>query len=105
MERCLMFHSVLARDGAHIPGNLQALSQLWRQKPLEYTWLRALMERYEDFWHITGAALRSAIRQLSIETTDRQLERLMQAYLFPAAFGEVKSALEALKESPLAILS
>jgi 2-haloacid dehalogenase len=98
-------HSVLRRDGSNISGDLQALSQLWRQKQLEYTWLRALMERYEDFWQITEAALRSAVRQLSIETTDRQLERLMQAYLFPAAFAEVKFALEALKGSPLAILS
>ncbi len=98
-------HSVLRRDGSNISGDLQALSQLWRQKQLEYTWLRALMERYEDFWQITEAALRSAVRQLSIETTDQQLERLMQAYLFPAAFAEVKSALEVLKGSPLAILS
>ena len=98
-------HSVLRRDGSNISGDLQALSQLWRQKQLEYTWLRALMERYEDFWQITEAALRSAVRQLSIETTDRQLERLMQAYLFPAAFVEVRSALEAQKGSKLAILS
>jgi 2-haloacid dehalogenase len=98
-------HSVVRREGAGIAGDLEALSQLWRQKQLEYTWLRALMERYEDFWHITEAALRSAVRQLSIEATDRQLERLMQAYLFPAAFAEVRSALEALKGSKLAILS
>jgi 2-haloacid dehalogenase len=41
-------HSVVLRDG-NIPGDLQALSRLWRQKQLEYTWLRSLMERYEDF--------------------------------------------------------
>jgi 2-haloacid dehalogenase len=37
---------------------------LWRQKQLEFTWLRALMERYEDFWNVTEAALRSAVKQL-----------------------------------------
>jgi len=98
-------HSVMLRGGVGIAGNVQALSQLWRQKQLEYTWLRALMERYEDFWHITEAALRSSIRQLSIQVTDRQLELLMQAYLVPAAFAEVRSALETLQGSPLAILS
>jgi 2-haloacid dehalogenase len=98
-------HSVVLRGGIEIAGDLQALSQLWRQKQLEYTWLRALMERYEDFWHITEVALHSAVRQLSIKATDRQLELLMQAYLFPAPFSEVRSALEALKGSPLAILS
>jgi 2-haloacid dehalogenase len=98
-------HSVLRGDGANLMGDLEALSQLWRRKQLEYTWLRALMERYEDFWQITEAALRSAVRELSIPATDRQLERLMQAYLCPAAFAEARSALEALKGSPLAILS
>jgi 2-haloacid dehalogenase len=98
-------HSVVLRAGAGIPGDLQALSELWRRKQLEYTWLRALMERYEDFWLITEAALRSAIRELSIEATDRHVEQLMQSYLFPAAFEDARSALEALKGSPLAILS
>ena len=67
-------HSVIRNSGVGIPGDLDGLSQLWRQKQLEYAWLRALMDRYEDFWHITEAALRSAVRQLSIEATDRQLE-------------------------------
>jgi 2-haloacid dehalogenase len=98
-------HSVVLRGGAGIPGDLQALSELWRRKQIEYTWLRALMERYEDFWLITEAALRSAIRELSIEATDRHVEQLMQSYLFPAAFEDARSALEALKGSPLAILS
>jgi 2-haloacid dehalogenase len=99
-------HSVVRRGGAGIPGNPEALSQLWRRKQLEYTWLRALMERYEDFWLLTEAALRSAVRELSIDATDRQLEQLMQAWLFPAAFEDARSALEGLKGvSPLAILS
>jgi 2-haloacid dehalogenase len=98
-------HSVVRNSGVGIPGNLEALSQLWRQKQLEYTWLRALMDRYEDFWHVSEAALRSAARQLSIDATDRQLESLMQGYLTPAAFPEVVSALKTVKGLPLAILS
>jgi len=96
---------VVRRSGAGIAGDLDALSRLWRQKQLEFTWLRALMERYEDFWQVTEAALRSAARQLSIEVTDLQLEQLMQAYLWPAAFADVGPTLEALKKLPLAILS
>jgi len=98
-------HSVLRNSGVDIPGDLDGLSQLWRQKQLEYTWLRSLMDRYEDFWHITEAALRSAVQQLSIEATDRQLESLMQAYVAPAVFPEVVSALEGVNGLPLAILS
>jgi 2-haloacid dehalogenase len=98
-------HSVIRNSGVGIQGDLEALSQLWRQKQLEYTWLRALMDRYEDFWHITEDALHSAVRQLSIGATDRQLESLMQAYMIPPVFPEVVSALEAVKVLPLAILS
>jgi 2-haloacid dehalogenase len=96
--------SVVQREH-NLVGDLQALSELWRQKQLEYTWLRALMERYEDFWDVTEAALRFAVRRLSLKLTDRQLESLMQAYLVPAAFDDARSALTALKGSPLAILS
>ena len=98
-------HSVVRRGGAGIQGDLEALSQLWRRKQIEYTWQRALMERYEDFWHITEAALRSAMRQLSMPATDRQIESLMQAYLTLDSFPDVRPALEALKGAPLAILS
>jgi 2-haloacid dehalogenase len=63
------------------------------------------MDRYADFWHVTQDALRSAVQQLSIGATDRQLESLMQAYLVPRAFPEVAFALEAVRGLPLAILS
>src|SRR6201986_2347574 len=67
-------HSVVVRAGSAIPGDLHALSILWRRKQLEYTWLRSLMERYEDFWNVTEAALRSAVAQLKIEASQRQLD-------------------------------
>ncbi len=63
------------------------------------------MERYEDFRYVTEAALRAAVRELSIEATGQQLDLLMQAYFSPAAFEDVRPALEALNGSPLAILS
>jgi 2-haloacid dehalogenase len=98
-------HSVLRNSGVGITGDFDDLSQLWRRKQLEYTWLRALMDRYEDFWHVTEAALRTAVQQLSISVTDSQFESLIQAYLAPAAFPEVVAALEGLNGLPLAILS
>ncbi len=82
-----------------------ALAALWRQKQLEYTWLRSLMERYQDFWYVTEASLRAAAKQLKLEWTDGQLDSLMQAYLRPSTFPEVRAALEGLKGVPLAILS
>jgi 2-haloacid dehalogenase len=97
--------SVMRRGASGIQGDIQALSHLWRRKQLEYTWQRALMGRYEDFWFITRAALKSALRQLLIDATAEQIESLMQAYLSLDAFGDVKPALQSLKGSPLAILS
>ena len=98
-------HSVAFRAG-NILEDLHALSTLWRQKQLEYTWLRALMQRYEDFWSVTEAALRSSLRQLQIEASEVQIRALMQAFLAPATFPDVRPALDTLARSgPMAILS
>jgi 2-haloacid dehalogenase len=98
-------HSVVMQGARDIPGDHRVLSALWRQKQLEYTWLRSLMGRYEDFWEITKAALHTAVKQLKIEAGDGQLEKLLQAYLFPAAFADAKPALAALDAGQAAILS
>ena len=97
-------HTVLTEESG-IDGDLRALSVLWRQRQLEFTWLRSLMGRYEDFWSVTEAALRSAARQLRIAIDDAGTNRLMRAYLSPTAFEEVKPSLESLKRMPLGILS
>ena len=97
-------HSVV-EAGREITDDPLALSALWRQKQLEYTWLRSLMGRYEDFWAVTESALRYAVRRLGLTATDAQLERLMRAYLTLACFPEVKTALARLRGRPCAILS
>lgn len=83
----------------------QALAALWRQKQLEYTWLRALMERYEDFAKVTEVALGAATAQLGIELTDWRIAEVLDAYGRPSAFEDARRALEALKGRRLAILS
>lgn len=98
-------HSVIRQAAEGIQGDLTALSSLWRQKQLEHTWLRSLMDRYEDFGEITRAALDAAAGQLKLEITRAQSDRLLAAYLCPAAFSDAKSALEALNGLPRAILS
>ena len=79
-----------------------ALLALWRRKQLEYTWLRSLMGRWEDFWKVTEDALRYAARSLG---KDVPIDDLMKAYLTLAPFPEVPAALDRLKGRPLAILS
>jgi 2-haloacid dehalogenase len=97
-------HSVV-EAGRAVTGDPQALSTLWRQKQLEYTWLRALMGRYEDFWAVTEAALRWALGRLGIRAGETEIARLMEAYLSLATFPEVPDALAAMAGTPLGILS
>ncbi len=93
-----------ARDA--LQGDTEALGRLWRQKQLEYTWLRALMGDYADFWQITGEALDFALAALG--RTDPGLRaRLMQQHMNVRAFPDVIPALTALRARGLktAILS
>jgi 2-haloacid dehalogenase len=97
-------HSVV-EGGREITSDPAALSTMWRQKQLEYTWLRALMGTYADFWVVTEAALRYSIRRLGLGATEAQVRRLMDAYLSLACFPEVKAALGRLAGRPRAVLS
>jgi 2-haloacid dehalogenase len=97
-------HSVV-EAGRAVTADPAALSTLWRQKQLEYTWLRSLMGRYEDFWAVTEAALRYALRRLGITASEAQVAALMEAYLALACFPEVRNALSQLTGRPRAILS
>jgi 2-haloacid dehalogenase len=97
-------HSVV-EAGREITSDPAALSATWRQKQLEYTWLRALMGTYADFWVVTEAALRYSIRRLGLGATEAQVRRLMDAYLSLACFPEVKAALGRLAGRPRAVLS
>ena len=62
--------SVLAKAEALCPGKGEVITQIWRLKQLEYTWLRSLMQEYEDFWEVTGAALDFALRAAGVEPND-----------------------------------
>lgn len=82
------------------------LADLWRRKQLEYSWLRSLMGRHTDFWHVTGESLDYSLAALGI--ADQALRaRLMEAYLAPPPFADAQPALEALRTAgfKLAILS
>jgi 2-haloacid dehalogenase len=82
------------------------LTQLWRDKQLQYTWLRAVQGRHADFWQVTGDALDFALETLGIANPPLR-ERLMSLYLTLDAFPEVPEVLRALRAAGLktAILS
>ena len=83
-----------------------ALSSLWREKQLQYTWLRALQGRHADFWQVTGEALDFALETLQIGGHGLR-ERLLDLYLTLGAFPEVRDTLTRLKQAGMrtAILS
>lgn len=98
-------HSVIALCDQLFPDQGARLSQLWRAKQLEYTWLRSLMGRYEDFWQVTESALVFACQSLGLTCDAGARARLMDAYLHLDPFPEARQALKALSMYPLAILS
>jgi 2-haloacid dehalogenase len=99
-------HSVTALAEKLFPGKGAALSQLWRQKQLEYSWLRSLMGSYENFNHVTEEGLRYAAAALKLAAGEEALQALLKQYVHLGTFPEVKAALAGLKAGrKLAILS
>ena len=85
---------------------LGPLTALWRDKQLQYTWLRALQARHADSWQVTGDALDFALETLGLDDPPLRA-RLMDLYLSLDAFPEVPAMLHRLKAAGLktAILS
>jgi 2-haloacid dehalogenase len=99
-------HSVAKRAEALFPGRGSALSAAWRARQLEYSWLRTLMDRYEDFDRVTRASLDWALESLGLEADEGARRSLIDEYRRLATFPEVPAALESLAATrPLAILS
>jgi 2-haloacid dehalogenase len=79
---------------------------LWRDKQLQYTWLRAAQERHADFWQVTGDALDFSLETIiGLKKSDR--DRLMSLFLTLDPFPEVPNVLRKLKTAGMrtAILS
>jgi 2-haloacid dehalogenase len=73
-----------------------ALTALWRDKQLQYTWLRAVQGRHADFWQVTGEALDFALERLDLRGPGLR-DRLMSLYLTLHPFPEVADVLRRLK--------
>lgn len=80
------------------PGKGADLGNAWRVRQFEYQWLRALMNRYADFWQATEDALVFATQQLKLELTPQARRALMHAYLELPVWPDVPAALRTLRE-------
>lgn len=99
-------HSAIRRGGEELGQKADAISELWRQKQLEYTWLRSLMGAYVDFWQVTADSLDFALTASNANSATLH-RKLMELYLSLEPYPEVKGTLSRLKQAGLrtAILS
>src|ERR1041385_1619676 len=100
------FNSAVARHRAAIGPKADALSELWRAKQIQYTWLRNSMGDYAPFWQVTGQALDHCLAAQGI-TDPSVRDKLMNAYLALDPFPEVPATLDRLRRAGVrcAILS
>ena len=83
-----------ARDA--LGDDTEAFALLWRRKQLEYTWLRALMGDYADFWQVTGESLGYALAAMGRDDPALRA-RLMQRHMNVPAYPDVVPALTELR--------
>ncbi|MCC7327173.1 MAG: haloacid dehalogenase type II [Burkholderiales bacterium] len=91
---------------ANMGDHAERLTTLWRDKQLQYTWLRAAQDRHADFWQVTGDALDFALETLGFDRPSLR-GKLMELYLTLETFPEVPDVLQQLRAAGLrtAILS
>ena len=87
------------------PGYGDIITQVWRIKQLEYSWLRSLMQRYEDFSVVTRDSLSYTLRILGLTYDESAFERIIEKYLHLDLYPDATTALAALHGRKLAILS
>jgi 2-haloacid dehalogenase len=87
------------------PGYGEIITQIWRIKQLEYSWLRSLMRRYRDFDAVTRESLTYSLKVLGLTYDAETFERIIDKYLQLDLYADALPALAALKPNKLAILS
>ncbi len=89
-------------DFAHIAETWPALAEFWRQKQLQYTWLRAVVDNHEDFWQVTQNGLDWAMEKTGHGDDPALRERLLALYWELQCYPEVPKMLAQLKAAGLA---
>lgn len=99
-------HAAVRRHAERVGPDGQLLSEIWRAKQLEYSWTRALMGEWRDFWALTEEALDHAFER--VPSADKSLRaELLEAYFKLDCYPEVPAMLKRLKAggARVAILS
>lgn len=92
-------HGVVDELSGHVGERAQEFSNIWRDKQLEYTWRRALMQRYQNFPVCTRQALDYADTLLQTGLDDAAKASLMAVYRVLPAYDDVPASLRALADA------
>ena len=99
-------HAAVRRHAAALGPEAAQISALWRAKQLEYSWVRTLAGRYQDFWALTEQALDYALATHKVADASLRAT-LLEAYRNIDCYPEVPELIRSLKQQgkQLAILS
>jgi 2-haloacid dehalogenase len=100
-------HAAAERHKVSIGPRWQQLSQTWRTKHIEYTWVHSLSGRSVSFWDLAQRSLDYAIASVGAEVATDVRQKLLAAYRTMDAYPEVAEVLAGLKArgARVAILS
>ena len=94
-------HGVVTELSGHLGDRAAEFSRIWRDKQLEYTWRKGLMQRYENFAVCTRQALDYTDAVMQTRLDDSIKQALMQTYRVLPAFDDVALSLEKLSKQNL----
>ena len=97
-------HGVVSLLEKFIGSKAHRFSQTWRDKQLEYSFRKALMNRYEDFSICTKQALDFSCLLHKVELTEDQKSELLNFYRSLPVFEDVKEGLEKFSGSNVDII-
>lgn len=90
-------NSVAEATEEAFPGYGDTITQVWRLKQLEYTWLRSLMGRHEDFWTVTRDSLSYTLKSLGLQAGPEAFDNILDRYLHLDLYPDALEALEGLR--------
>lgn len=91
-------HAAVREHATALGPDSAAISETWRNKQLEYTWVRTLAGQYRDFWDLTQEALDFALARFP-HANQGVRDDLLEAYWKLAAYDEVQEVLAQLQAS------
>jgi 2-haloacid dehalogenase len=97
--------SIVSDVEAIFPGQGRELTNRWRGRQFEYSWLRSITGRYVDFSAVTEDALVFAARTMKLEPTPEQKRRLLDAYLHLSPWPDTVKGLRRLRESGVRVVT